>query len=328
MDTRQVIIVGSGAAGLTAAIYAARANLHPLLFEGRQPGGQLTITTEVENYPGFEDAIMGPDLMKRMHAQAVRFGTEIVSAEVESVNLRVKPFEVVAHGVRYTAQTVIVATGAEAKLLGLKSEGQLMGHGVSACATCDGYFFKNQRVAVVGGGDTAMEEANFLTKFADDVKVVHRRDELRASKIMQDRAKANPKISFIWDSEVEEVLGSDKGKVTGIRLLNLKSGKKSNHDLEGLFIGIGHKPNTKLFEGQLELTSTGYIRTFTGTRTSVPGVFAAGDVQDSVYRQAVTAAGSGCMAALDAERYLEELKHPIHTLPSAVALGSEDSRSQ
>jgi len=328
MDTRQVIILGSGAAGLTAAIYAARANLHPLLFEGRQPGGQLTITTEVENYPGFEDAIMGPDLMKRMHAQALRFGTEIITAEVESVNLKVTPFEVVAHGVRYTAQTVIVATGAEAKLLGLKSEAKLMGHGVSACATCDGYFFKNQRVAVVGGGDTAMEEANFLTKFADDVKVVHRRDELRASKIMQDRAKANPKISFIWDSEVEEVLGSDKGKVTGIKLLNLKSGKSSNHDLEGLFIGIGHKPNTKIFEGQLELTSAGYVRTFTGTRTSVPGVFAAGDVQDSVYRQAVTAAGSGCMAALDAERYLEELKHPIHTLPPAVALGSEDSRSR
>ena len=328
MDTRQVIILGSGAAGLTAAIYAARANLHPLLFEGRQPGGQLTITTEVENYPGFEDAIMGPDLMKRMHAQALRFGAEIITAEVESVNLKVTPFEVVAHGVRYTAQTVIVATGAEAKLLGLKSEAKLMGHGVSACATCDGYFFKNQRVAVVGGGDTAMEEANFLTKFANDVKVVHRRDELRASKIMQDRAKANPKISFIWDSEVEEVLGSDKGKVTGIKLLNLKSGKSSNHDLEGLFIGIGHKPNTKLFEGQLDLTSTGYVRTFTGTRTSIPGVFAAGDVQDSVYRQAVTAAGSGCMAALDAERYLEELKHPIHTLPPAVALGSEDSRSR
>ena len=324
-DTRQVIILGSGAAGLTAAIYAARAELNPLLFEGSQPGGQLTITTEVENFPGFEDAIMGPDLMKRMRAQAARFGTEIVTEEVESVNLKVHPFEVVAGGKRHTARALIIATGAEAKLLGLKSEGKLMGHGVSACATCDGYFFKNQRVAVVGGGDTAMEEANFLTKFASAVNVVHRRDELRASKIMQERAKANPKISFTWDSEVEEVLGVEEGKVTGIRLLNLKSGKTSVRDVEGLFIGIGHQPNTKLFQGQLELTATGYIRTYVGTRTNVPGVFAAGDVQDSVYRQAVTAAGSGCMAALDAERYLEELKHPTHILPPAV---SEGSRSQ
>jgi thioredoxin reductase (NADPH) len=319
-DTRQVIILGSGAAGLTAAIYAARADLNPLLFEGRQPGGQLTITTEVENYPGFAEAIMGPDLMVRMRAQAARFGTEIITAEVQSVNLRVKPFEVVADGTRYTARTVILATGAEAKLLGLPSEAKLMGHGVSACATCDGYFFKNQRVAVVGGGDTAMEEASFLTKFASKVTVVHRRDELRASKIMQDRARANPKISFIWDSEVQEVLGSDEGRVTGIKLLNLKSGKSSDHEMEGLFIGIGHQPNTKLFEGQLELTSTGYIRTLTGTHTSIPGVFAAGDVQDSIYRQAITAAGSGCMAALDAERYLEELDHPAHALPPVGTL--------
>jgi len=318
-DTRQIIVVGSGAAGLTAAIYAARANTAPLLFEGRQPGGQLTITTEVENYPGFAEAILGPDLMLRMRAQAIRVGTEIVTEEVESVNLKVKPIEVVAAGTRHTAHSLIIATGAEAKLLGLPSEAKLMGHGVSACATCDGFFFKNQRVAVVGGGDTAMEEANFLTKFASEVKVVHRREELRASKIMQDRAFSNPKISFIWNSEVDEVLGVKEGKVTGIRLLNLKTGKRTDHELEGLFIGIGHQPNTKLFEGQLDLTPTGYIRTVSGTLTSIPGVFAAGDVQDSVYRQAITAAGSGCMAALDAERYLEELRHPVHALPPATA---------
>ena len=320
VDTREVIIVGSGAAGLTAAIYTGRANMSPLLFEGSQPGGQLTITTEVENYPGFEDAIMGPDLMKRMRAQAARFGTEIIPHPVESVNLRLKPVEVVANGVRYTAKSLIIATGAEAKLLGLVSEAKLMGHGVSACATCDGFFFKNQRVIVVGGGDTAMEEAQFLTKFASGVTIVHRREELRASKIMQDRAFANPKISFIWDSIVEEVLGPE-GKVTGVRLRNLKSDVVSVLEAEGLFIGIGHTPNTKLFQGQLELLPSGYIRTYGGTRTSVPGVFAAGDVQDATYRQAVTAAGSGCMAALDAERYLEELKHQTHTLPPAEAVG-------
>lgn len=327
-ETRQIIILGSGAAGLTAAIYAARANTSPLLFEGRQPGGQLTITTEVENYPGFENAIMGPDLMVHMRAQAARFKTQIVTAEVESVNLKVHPFELIADGKRYTSRALIIATGAEAKLLGIPSEAKLMGHGVSACATCDGYFFKNCHVAVVGGGDTAMEEANFLTKFASHVSVIHRREDLRASKIMQDRAFSNPKISFVWDSEVEEVLGADQGKVTGVRLMNLKTGKTSVLTIDGLFIGIGHQPNTKLFQGQLELTATGYIRTFTGTRTSVPGVFAAGDVQDSVYRQAITAAGSGCMAALDAERYLEEMKHPAHFLPPAVALGSEGPRSK
>ena len=323
VDTRGVIIVGSGAAGLTAAIYAARADLSPLLFEGSQPGGQLTITTEVENYPGFEDAIMGPDLMKRMRAQAVRFGTEIISATVESVNLKVKPIEVVASGTRYTSKTLIIATGAEARLLGLASEAKLMGHGVSACATCDGFFFKNQRVIVVGGGDTAMEEAQFLTKFASHVTIVHRRDELRASKIMQDRAHANPKISFIWDSIVEEVLDPAQAKVTGVRLKNLKTDAIKVLEAEGLFIGIGHSPNTKLFQGQIELLPSGYIRTFGGTQTSVTGVFAAGDVQDSAYRQAVTAAGSGCMAALDAERYLEELKHAAHTLPPAVTVGRE-----
>jgi len=328
VDTRQVIIVGSGSAGLTAAIYAARANLAPILFEGAQPGGQLTITTEVENYPGFRDAVMGPDLMKRMHAQAARFGTQIIPAVVESVNLRTKPFEVVADAVRYTSHALIIATGAEAKLLGLKTEEKLMGHGVSACATCDAYFFKNKRVVVVGGGDTAMEEANFLSKFASHVTVVHRRDELRASKIMQERAMQNPKISFVWDSAVEEVLDVDLGKVTGVKLKNLKNGRKTVLETEGLFIGIGHQPNTKLFHAQLELAPNGYIRTFGGTRTSVPGVFAAGDVQDSIYRQAVTAAGSGCMAALDAERYLEELKHASHTLPPAVAAEGEKARAK
>ncbi len=326
--TRQVIIVGSGAAGLTAAIYAARANLSPLLFEGTQPGGQLTITTEVENYPGFEDAIMGPALMTSMRAQAARFGTEIIAAAVESVNLKAKPIEVVADAVRYTTRTLIIATGAEAKLLGIPSEAKLMGHGVSACATCDGYFFKNQRVLVVGGGDTAMEEAGFLTKFASHVTVVHRRDELRASKIMQERAKANPKISFMWDSTVEEIMDVAQGKVTGVKLKNLKTGKSSVLATDGLFIGIGHQPNTKLFQSQLELEPNGYIRTFVGTRTSVPGVFAAGDVQDAAYRQAVTAAGSGCMAALEAERYLEDLKHAAHTLPPPVRARREKAPSK
>ena len=328
-DTRQVIILGSGAAGLTAAIYAARANLAPQLFEGAHPGGQLTITTDVENYPGFEEAILGPDLMKRMRAQAARFGTELIMAQAESVNLKAAPFEVQAHGKKYTSRALIIATGADAKLLGISSEAKLMGHGVSACATCDGYFFKNQRVLVVGGGDTAMEEATFLTKFASHVTVIHRRDELRASKIMQERAMANPKISFLWDSIVEEVLDSGEGKVTGVRVQNVKTGHTTVLPADGLFIGIGHQPNTALFQGQLELHPNGYIRTFGGTRTSVPGVFAAGDVQDSVYRQAVTAAGSGCMAALDAERYLEELKHAAHTpSPAAAVAGRDGARSK
>ena len=306
VDTREVIIVGSGAAGLTAAIYTGRANMSPLLFEGSQPGGQLTITTEVENYPGFEDAIMGPDLMKRMRAQAARFGTEIIPHPVESVNLRLKPVEVVANGVRYTAKSLIIATGAEAKLLGLVSEAKLMGHGVSACATCDGFFFKNQRVIVVGGGDTAMEEAQFLTKFASGVTIVHRREELRASKIMQDRAFANPKISFIWDTGLEDVMGAAAGKVTGVRLRNLKTGVQWETAVDGLFIAIGHQPNTAIFKGQVELLPNEYVKVVPGTtQTSVPGVFAAGDVQDFTYRQAVTAAGTGCMAALEAERYLE-----------------------
>jgi thioredoxin reductase (NADPH) len=311
-STRNLIILGSGAAGLTAAIYAARANLAPLLFEGAQPGGQLTITTEVENFPGFRDGIMGPALMTEMRAQADRFGTEFVQATVESVDLKSHPFRVTADGKTYTARAVIIATGASAKLLGIASEALLMGHGVSACATCDGFFFKNKRVIVIGGGDTAMEESLFLTKFASHVHVVHRRDELRASKIMQERAMSHPKISFVWDSEIDEVLGSDVGHVTGVRLRNLKTGALASMEIDGVFIGIGHQPNTALFEGQLELHPNGYIKTHNGTKTSVPGVFAAGDVQDHIYRQAITAAGTGCMAALDAERYLESLTHGNH----------------
>ena len=308
-STRNLIILGSGAAGLTAAIYAARANLAPLVFEGAQPGGQLTITTEVENFPGFRDAIMGPALMTEMRAQADRFGTDFVQASVDSVNVKSRPFQVVADGKTYTARALIVATGASAKLLGIPSEAKLLGHGVSACATCDGFFFKERRVIVVGGGDTAMEESLFLTKFASHVTVVHRREELRASKIMQERAMKHPKISFIWGSEIAEVLGVGEGHVTGVKLRNLKTGIVTPMETDGVFIGIGHQPNTALFEGQIELHPNGYIKSHSGTKTSVPGVFAAGDVQDYIYRQAVTAAGSGCMAALDAERYLEALAH-------------------
>lgn len=307
--TRDLIILGSGTAGLTAAIYAARANLAPLVFDGTQPGGQLTITTEVENYPGFRNAIMGPELMVEMRAQAERFGTEFMHSEIERANLKSQPFEVVADGQSYLARALIIATGASAKLLDIPSETKLMGHGVSACATCDGYFFKEKHVIVVGGGDTAMEEATFLTKFATRVTIVHRRDTLRASKFMQERARANPKISFIWDSEVVEILDGSEGKVTGVKLRNLKSGAVSQHEIGGIFIGIGHQPNTKLLGGQLPLDPAGYIQTHDGTKTSIPGVFAAGDVQDHIYRQAVTAAGSGCMAALDAERFLETLRH-------------------
>jgi len=313
---RNVVIIGSGPAGLTAAVYAARANLSPLLIEGWQSGGQLTTTTEVENYPGFAKGIMGPELMKEMRAQAERFGTDFLTGDVTAVDCKQRPFTITVDADQTIhAKTVIIATGASAIQIGVKNEARLTGHGVSTCATCDGFFFKGKELIVVGGGDSAMEEATFLTKFASHVQVLHRREELRASKIMQERAQANPKITFQWNVEVEEVLGSEEGKVTGVKLLDVKSGKSSTLDVEGLFIGIGHQPNTKVFEGQLELNPNGYIRTYNGTRTSIPGVFAAGDVQDSVYRQAVTAAGSGCMAALDAERYLEELKHPSHTLP-------------
>jgi len=304
---RNVVIIGSGPAGLTAAIYTARANLSPLLIEGWQSGGQLTTTTEVENYPGFAKGIMGPELMKDMRAQAGRFGTEFLTGDVTAVNLAQRPFTLTIDGERTTqAQTVIIATGASAIPIGLKNEARLTGHGVSTCATCDGFFFKGKELIVVGGGDSALEEANFLTKFATKVSVVHRRDKLRASKIMQDRAMHNEKITFVWNSVVEDILGTDV--VTGARLKNVVTGKLSEIPCAGVFIAIGHRPNTTLFAGQIEMDEKGYIRTHSGTATNVPGVFAAGDVQDSTYRQAVTAAGSGCMAAIDAERFLENGK--------------------
>jgi len=301
---RNVTIIGSGPAGLTAAIYAARANLSPLLIEGLQAGGQLTTTTEVENYPGFHHAIMGPELMKEMRAQAERFGTEFLAGEVTVVDLKHSPLSLTVNGEeRIETRTLIIASGASAIQLGVLGESRLMGHGVSTCATCDGYFFRGKELVVVGGGDSAMEEATFLTKFATRVFVVHRRDKLRASKIMQDRAFKNEKITFIWNSVVEEILG--KEVVTGVRLRNLQTDQTSDLSCAGMFVAIGHNPNTSLFAGQTEMDAKGYILTKNGTATNVPGVFAAGDVQDSRYRQAVTAAGSGCMAAMDAERYLE-----------------------
>jgi thioredoxin reductase (NADPH) len=309
-DVRQVIIVGSGPAGLTAAIYTGRANLSPLMVAGSQPGGQLTLTTEVENYPGFEHGIMGPELMDVMRRQAQRFGTEIVDDDAIGMDLSHRPFSVKTAERTYFGQTLIVTTGASAKMLGLESERKLLGRGVSTCATCDGFFFKGQDLLVVGGGDSAMEEATFLTKFANKVSVVHRRDSLRASKIMQERARRNEKIDWVWNSTIDEIHDVAKGKVTGARLRDLKTGKLTEVAVGGVFVAIGHTPNTQLVAGQLELDPGGYIVTRPGSaRTSIPGVFAGGDVADHVYRQAVTAAGTGCMAAIEAERFLEAEGH-------------------
>jgi thioredoxin reductase (NADPH) len=304
---RNVIIIGSGPAGLTAALYASRANLQPLVIEGLEAGGQLMLTTLVENWPGFRDGIMGPDLMAEMRTQAERFGAEIIRGQVSKVDLFSHPFTVTTSDATYQCRALIIATGASARLLGLPSERTLMGHGVSTCATCDGYFFRGKPIAVVGGGDSAMEEAIFLTKFASKVTVVHRRGTLRASKIMQDKAFANPKIEWEWNSEVEDIRDTEQGAVTTMVLRNNVTGDVKEIAVDGVFVAIGHTPNTSLFKGQLEMDANGYICTHAGTRTSVPGVFAAGDVQDHVYRQAISAAGTGCMAAIDAEKYLEGL---------------------
>jgi thioredoxin reductase (NADPH) len=304
----KVIIIGSGPAGLTAATYAARANLEPLVFEGSQPGGQLTITTDVENYPGFPDGILGPDLMDKFRDQAKRFGAECHFKHVTKVNLNDRPFKVWVADETYTSDSIIIATGATARLLGLESETRLMGHGVSACATCDGFFFKDKKVLVIGGGDSAMEEANFLTKFAAEVQIVHRRDVLRASKIMQDRIINNPKITIKWNTALEEIEGNESDGVSGVSLRDTRTDEVRQEPCDGVFLAIGHVPNTELFDAVLDLDDQKYIRTVdASSRTSIAGVFACGDVQDHVYRQAITAAGTGCMAAMDAEKYLESL---------------------
>jgi thioredoxin reductase (NADPH) len=312
-DIRNVVIIGSGPAGLTAGLYTARANMRPLIIEGLEAGGQLMLTTLVENYPGYRDGIMGPDLMADMRAQVEKFGAELVQSQVTAVELCAQPFVIKTTDAEYRARAVIIATGASARLLGLPSERTLMGHGVSTCATCDGYFFRGHEIAVVGGGDSAMEEAVFLTKFANKVTVVHRRDTLRASKIMQDKARANPKIEWRLNTEVEAIKESGKGEVSSMVLRDVKTGTLSELPVSGVFVAIGHTPNTSLFRGQLEMDASGYLLTHDGAKTSIPGVFACGDVQDHIYRQAITAAGSGCMAALDAEKYLDGVPEHLAT---------------
>jgi thioredoxin reductase (NADPH) len=317
-DLRNVVIIGSGPAGLTAALYTARANLHPLVIEGLQPGGQLTITTMVENWPGHRDGVMGPQLMADMRAQAEHFGTSFLPGLVERVDLSQRPFSLVLdNGTTLHARSVIVATGASAKLLGLPSEMKLMGRGVSTCATCDGFFFRNRPIAIVGGGDTALEEALYLAKLASHVTVLHRRDSLRASKIMQDKAFAHPKISFRWNTVVDEILADARGDVNAARLRDVQTGAIDRLDVDGVFVAIGHTPNTSLFKGQLDMDANGYLIT-SGVRTNIDGVFAAGDVQDQIYRQAITSAGSGCMAAMDAERWLEHGADAQHAGASAA----------
>ncbi len=302
---RDVVIIGSGCAGLTAAIYTARANLKPLVIRGVEAGGQLSLTTLVENYPGFPKGVQGPELIEMMQKQAAVFGAEFIEGNVERVDLSRRPFVVEIGKERIEALTLVIASGASARMLGLESERKLLGHGVSTCATCDGYFFRGKEVAVVGGGDSAAEEALFLSRYANQLSVIHRRDQLRASKIMQDRLRRNEKIKFIWNSLVTDILDPAKGEVSAVKVKNLKTGEETVKPLDGVFLAIGHVPNTSLFRGQLEMDELGYLITRNGTKTSVPGVFAAGDVQDRVYRQAVTAAGSGCMAAIEAERFLE-----------------------